>query len=203
MTKALPLAGTYDWPDFKLSIQDKKKLLDAVKLSAKQGAGFVSEIEDALKMAIVKRTLGVKRDDAKKALRRVADTAEEVLKVLREIPFAAQSYYNREGVPFREVERQMVDLVATATRATNRADQELGGKGNTKKRNHTFLAADIAIALKRIGIEPRAYRPRETEKPNVFWQVTEICIPLAGLASIVDLLPHLRDGLKLSKKIHE
>jgi hypothetical protein len=203
MTRTVPQVGVYQLENFKLPPSEKEELLCIIDKPAYDSEEFISEIESAIDRSIGRRSLKVSRVNAIKALLKAAHTVEEALAAVRDIPFAVQKYYQLQGVRHYEAERQLAEILTTAERAANLAEKEFAGRGNTAKCDHAFLAADIAIALRKIGIEPKAYHFRETETPNVYWEITQMCIPLAGLTNIVDLYPYLRKGLKLSKFISE
>ena len=176
----------------------KARILTAVNRDEQTGAEFLKAIERAVISSdlTTQRQESLSRADLKNCLNKPAKAAKDLVDALENIPSAGTYYY--QGA-FYETVQQARALLASVTNAADQANSELSGRGADRDVAPEWLAANIAQALKTIGIEPSASRPKENFHGEIqaspFWLVAEVCFSLAGFP-VKDLRNYLREGLK-------
>ena len=81
----------------------------------------------------------------------------------------------------------------------NKVRKELSGRGREQYQIPVLLAADIANALKKIGINPVASRPTGIADPIVFQKIVQECFRITSLAN-EDPYEHMKKSLTVEIK---
>jgi hypothetical protein len=203
--KSLPTVGTADYnPDgWKLPQWAEDKILLAVGKTRVQCQIFLEDIETAILRASCREEIRNKASRAisKDSLKKSQKAVEKLYETLEQIPDAVKGYFRTEGTGFTFAMDQASELRTVITRACRRADEDLSGRGDDPNINPDILSADIAAALKKIGLKTVASRPTDTGKPSVFYVVTQVCLKLTGFGH-KDPYPHLEKGLLIFSKLN-
>ena len=190
--------GVLDWH---LPPGKRSALLEVVGRSAEdtEAVVFLEAIEDAIRFALWRGKLQPKRAEIKEALKLAAVQARAVVEALDQLPEAGKQFFRRGGTSWRLARQQAGEVWAAAERAALEAKDELSGRGDDHDDNPAILAADIAAALRQLGVPSALTRPKlnregiETKPP--FWTVTTICFQQAGF-SYRDPYRHMQAALQ-------
>lgn len=204
---SLPVNRVVDVPtDAYLPAWAETRLMDIVGVAADKQ--FLADINTAVQRATTWTTASEDldtqstRSGCRNVLNEIANLTERLTDAMQSCPGAAAVYLRRAGMSYSEASNFIASLNRTAVRASRIADEELSGRGDTKRNTYlVVLVADIVTALQRIGIKTPKSRPSEVAKPSVFWQVIEVSFKACNVR-ISDLYPYLVDGLNLASKMN-
>ncbi len=151
--KTLPPQGVADWNPHTFTTDFRDCILEDIGITLDDGGAFLDEIEHAVSLAVIRKGFKTKRAEVKQSLCEVKEAAAKLVKALEGVPVAGQSLVRNGGLPFSTFQQQAREQLAVATRAAVQAQESLSGRGDDRDQNPAMLAADIAAALRRIGIE--------------------------------------------------
>lgn len=160
-----------------------------------RAAAFIAELEDAVQRATIRASWKPKATDIIKPLQQAMEAAEQMLTALDSIPHAGQPYFLLGGLMWGDARRQASDMRDAAIRACDLASKQLAGRGNrVADSNPDILAAEVAEALRQIGVKVTAYKVNyENQNLSPFMAVAEICFVAAKLAHC-NTYQHLNNG---------
>ncbi len=181
--KTLPRVGVAEWNPTAEGLPEwaREAILAALMLPDDQANALLEEVDDAFMRAKHRTEWRSPRAEVKKALQAVQAAAQKLVDALETVPQAGQSFIRAGGIPFSQFHLQARAQLDTATRAAERAEKDLAGRGADKDNNPAILAAGIAAALRLVGIEPTTEKPTPTNPSAPYYQITQTCFKAAGL----------------------
>ncbi len=204
VNRSLPLVGTSKLQSFSFNQYPKKR--DKIKLAVEDKFrrmkvvppnldNFFVELGKAIQWALHYQSVPkYSRVEVKKVIEDLwgAKTMEEVRE---RTPPPIRHWLVSDEVSIHTAKSpQDVNRVILAL--SNMVEKELTGRGRDTDAIPLMLAANIAHAMKKIGIKPVASRPTDSGNPSVFYVVVQECFAIASISN-ADPYEHMKNALKI------
>ena len=223
MNKSIPIVGIAKRPDFTFDkyTKTKIKIENALKnhFSSREKDlpktdDFFKDLEQSIQWSLFNQNLSeyskdsrakMKKDIENISLERIVienrngtneQTKDEGIKeVVNKTPLPLKRWLYSKEISIHRA-KTLHDVSKALRLFKEKVRKELSGRGREQYQIPVLLAADIANALKKVGINPVASRPIGISDPAIFYQIVQQCFRIAGL-DYKDPYEHMKKSLNV------